>query len=203
MVENLVIRKQALYRYSVKLLIDILYQMGCDMRNTFRVNNTDIYAWNAFIEHYESASKDFVRRFILFQLNCKYGSRNGAISRTTLSRTRLAWLVSKKAIDSWEKVNPEFANKLTSKQLKSRFELTTVSVKSSIPDIATKLIEREEKAKSEFINTNKGLAWCVANTTLYHHKSRWCVSCRFNGECKEMLRLNYPLIYKIRGYAER
>ena len=73
MADDLVIRKPALYRYAVRLLVDVLYQMGCDMRQTFRVNDTDIHAWNHFTERYTSATEDFTRRFILFQLQCRYG----------------------------------------------------------------------------------------------------------------------------------
>lgn len=97
MADDLVICKQALYRYAVRLLVDVLYQMGCDMRQTFRVNDTDIHAWNHFIEKYPSATEDFTRRFILFQLQCRYGERP-SVTRKALSRTRLAWLVSKAAI---------------------------------------------------------------------------------------------------------
>ena len=57
MADDLVIRKPALYRYAVRLLVDVLYQMGCDMRQTFRVNDTDIHAWNHFTERYTSATE--------------------------------------------------------------------------------------------------------------------------------------------------
>lgn len=57
MADDLVIRKPALYRYAVRLLVDVLYQMGCDMRQTFRVNDTDIHTWNHFTERYPAAGE--------------------------------------------------------------------------------------------------------------------------------------------------
>lgn len=200
MADDLVIRKPALYRYAVRLLVDVLYQMGCDMRQTFRVNNTDIHAWNHFIERYNSATEDFTRRFILFQLQCRYGERSH-LSRKTLSRTRLAWLVSQAAIKSWEKTRPTSATRFTAKGLKSRFDVSTLKSETELPALLVRLIDREEKAKAAFYGTNKGFAWCIVNTTLYHHRSPWCATCKFKEQCKGLLGKNYPLVYKIRGYA--
>ena len=200
MADDLVIRKPALYRYAVRLLVDVLYQMGCDMRQTFRVNDTDIHAWNHFIERYTSATEVFTRRFILFQLQCRYGERSG-LSRKTLSRTRLTWLVSKAAIKSWEKVYPTSAARFVAKGLKSRFDVSTLKSETELPALLVRLIDREEKAKAAFYGANKGFAWCIVNTTLYHHRSPWCATCKFKEQCKKLLGKNYPLVYKIRGYA--
>lgn len=200
MADDLVIRKPALYRYAVRLLVDVLYQMGCDMRQTFRVNDTDIHAWNHFIERYTSATEDFTRRFILFQLQCRYGERSG-LSRKTLSRTRLTWLVSKAAIKSWEKAYPTSAARFVAKGLKSRFDVSTLKSETELPALLVRLIDREEKAKVAFYGANKGFAWCIVNTTLYHHRSPWCATCKFKEQCKKLLGKNYPLVYKIRGYA--
>lgn len=200
MADDLVIRKPALYRYAVRLLVDVLYQMGCDMRQTFRVNNTDIHTWNHFIERYNYATEDFTRRFILFQLQCRYGERS-SLSRKTLSRTRLTWLVSKAAIKSWEKAYLTSTTRFVSKGLKSRFDVSTLKNETELPALLVRLIDREEKAKAAFYGANKGFAWCIVNTTLYHHRSPWCATCKFKEQCKKLLSKNYPLVYKIRGYA--
>ena len=60
----------------------------------------------------------------------------------------------------------------------------------------------EEKFKAQFHNTKKGLPWCVANTTLYFHKSALCVSCNYRDDCKEILKTEFPKVYIIRGYGE-
>lgn len=202
MADDLVIRKPSLYRYAVRLLVDVLYQMGCDMRQTFRVNDTDIHTWNHFVERYPSASEDFVRRFILFQLQCRYGDR-ARVSRKTLSRTRLTWMVSKAAIKSWEKVYPTSATRFTAGGLKSRFDVSTLKNETELPALLVRLIDREEKAKAAFYGVNKGFTWCIVNTTLYHHRSPWCATCKFKIPCKKLLGTNYPLVFKIRGYVER
>lgn len=202
MADNLVISKPSLYRYAVRLLVDVLYQMGCDMRQTFRVNDTDIHTWNHFVERYPSATQDFVRRFILFQLQCRYGERS-RVDRKALSRTRLTWMVSKAAIKSWEKTYPTSATRFTAKGLKSRFDVSTLKIESELPALLIRLIDREEKAKEAFYGENKGFAWCIMNTTLYHHRSPLCATCKFKEQCKKILGKNYPLVYKIRGYAER
>lgn len=86
MADDLVIRKPALYRYAVRLLVDVLYQMGCDMRQTFRINDTDIHAWNHFIERYTSATEDFTRRFSV-SITSRYGEAFGLIAQDAKSYT--------------------------------------------------------------------------------------------------------------------
>lgn len=203
MAEDLVICKPSLYRYAVRLLVDTLYQMGCDMRNTFRVNNTDIHTWNHFVDRYPNATEDFVRRFMLFQLQCRYGDRRGRIDRKVLSRTRLTWLLSRQAVKAWEEVKPTSATYKTARGLKSRFDISTLKFDTEIPALLVRLIDREERAKAAYYGTNKGFAWCIVNTTLYHHRSMWCATCEFRKDCKKLLGKNFPLVYKIRGYAKK
>jgi hypothetical protein len=49
-------------------------------------------------------------------------------------------------------------------------------------------------------NTPKGFSNCIEQTTLYDHRDTACSNCKFNKECKTLLRKKYPNIYKSRGY---
>lgn len=63
-----------------------------------------------------------------------------------------------------------------------------------------KLNQGEELEKQRFYNTKKGIANCLESTTLFNHRSSICASCKNRTTCKKLLQLNYPNIYKERGY---
>ena len=46
----------------------------------------------------------------------------------------------------------------------------------------------------------KGFVFCVGNTTMYNHKSALCGTCKNITKCKEVLKQEYPKVFKIRGY---
>jgi hypothetical protein len=60
--------------------------------------------------------------------------------------------------------------------------------------------EVEEQFKRTYVGTQRGLLWCVANTTLYFHKSTVCSGCAMKTVCRSIEKANYPKIYKLRGY---
>lgn len=48
------------------------------------------------------------------------------------------------------------------------------------------------------LNTSNGLNNCLMLTTLYNPRDNSCVQCKFKDDCKTLLKLNYPEIYKSR-----
>jgi len=56
----------------------------------------------------------------------------------------------------------------------------------------------EELQKERFYNSTTGLLWCSENTTMYHPKSKLCVECEMQADCKEIQASQYPTIYKQR-----
>lgn len=203
MAEEMAIRKYSLYAYTVELVIDLLTQMGGTKLKYWRCNAADVAAWNHFVETYGmTVGQDFVRRFILFQLNARFGQREVKPDAYELKRVRLAWLIGKPAIARWEKVSPRGTTQFVQREIRNVYTLRTVLVQSHIQRFITEVVPREEHMKRAFHSTQKGFAWCVANTTLYNHKSRWCATCTFRTACKATLKENYPKIYKKRGYAD-
>ncbi len=62
------------------------------------------------------------------------------------------------------------------------------------------LSKAEEIEKKRFFNTDTGIANCLMRTTLYNHKSTSCILCIHKLDCKKILKVNYPQIYKHRNY---
>lgn len=58
----------------------------------------------------------------------------------------------------------------------------------------------EEIEKKRFLNTSRGLLNCIDRTSLFNHKSSYCILCENKVSCKELLKKNYKAIYDNRGY---
>lgn len=59
---------------------------------------------------------------------------------------------------------------------------------------------RDDNNRRVFLNTDRGFLHCIQTTSLYNHKDKSCIECKFNIECKGLLKTNYPHIYKNRRY---
>lgn len=56
----------------------------------------------------------------------------------------------------------------------------------------------EEKEKLRFEGMER-LANCVVSTTMYNRRSKTCVLCNFSRRCKEIQKIKYPNIYRLRN----
>lgn len=192
-------KKRTLYRYAVDEYIRIFDDIrGC--KSNYRCNDADVAAWNNFIEVYINGNlnKAFITSFIEFGLN--HYITKGTDKKRKLCR--FSWVFSDSQTKLYKKVGAVYAAKIVSRELKQEFNIK-VKHHSLLRNVYTTVRISEERIKQEFFNTKKGLSWCVINTSLYFDKSSWCSKCQSFKECKEILKQNYPYIYKVRGYDDR
>lgn len=194
-----------LFRQAVDLFVELLEQIQKRKVN-YKCNDADTKAWNKFIETLDerkiTIGEDFVRKFIQYGVQSWFNPDTNKDGQYNYS-VRFSWMVSQKAIQRWDKFGNEINVKITRGCLKQNFDIDTVQHKTKCKGIVLKLRPVEEKFKKEFFGTKRGLAWCIANTTLYHHRSPLCVQCKFKVECKKILKQNYYKVYKVRGYDIR
>lgn len=193
-------KSKKLFRYSVDLFTDLLCQVRKRKIN-YRCNNGDTSAWNKFI----SSSPDNIGEGYMKQI-IEYGIQsyfNDSCTDAQRNNIRFSWMISETALKRWKKTDVKTNVYVTRIGLKKSYNINTNKNKSKICIIATHIRKVEECFKSRFFNTKKGFVWCIANTTLYFHKSSFCATCKFKDECKEILKQNYPNIYKRRGYDIR
>lgn len=193
-------KKRKLYKYAVDLFIDSLSQIT--KRNvSYKCNNADTNCWDNFIDVFSSRiGEEFVRKFLEYGMQSWF---NKGCGKDYSRAVRFSWIFGKSAINRW-KMNDISTNVfITRSGLKKEHKINLIKKKTTIPQIVTSLRPIEEKFKSEYHNKKRGLLWCIANTTLYHHKSSKCVTCSFKKECKEILKNEYPKIYIKRGYGEK
>lgn len=200
MVQN--IRKsQRLFRYAVDIFITLLCQVTKRKTINYKCNDSDTSAWNNFMEEMEdNIGEDFVRKFV------EYGVQSWINSGTEKDYSRIiriSWIFGKPAIERWRKYDIATNVYITRIGLKKDHNINLIKHKSNISELVQTIRPSEEKFKEEYHNSRRGLAWCIANTTLYFHKSSWCAKCQFKKECKDIMKEQYPKVYKIRGYDIR
>lgn len=192
-------RRQRLFRYAVDIFIELLEQVTKRKVN-YKCNNADTACWGNFMDTFSDfIGEDFIRKFAEYGIQSWFNS--GA--RKDYSReVRFNWVFGKQAISRWNKLGAATNAKIVSKNLKQKHKINVVKKKTDLAKIVVAVRPIEENYKAAFHNTKRGFMWCVANTTLYFHKSAKCATCDFKVECKELLKNEYPKIFIKRGYGK-
>ena len=192
-------KKQRLFRFAVDLFIDLLEQVTKRKVN-YKCNNADTASWNSFVDTFgDNIGEEFVRKFTEYGIQSWF---NPGAQRDYSRAVRFSWIFGSAAIKRWNALSAETRTWVVRNSLKTDHKINTLKRTTRVPELVIKLRPVEEKFKSEFHNTNRGLLWCVANTTLFHHRSSHCTTCKFKENCKEILKSEYPNIYIARGYGK-
>lgn len=143
---------------------------------------------NNFFKHLEkqgypkySIGQDFINRFLLFQF--EYWLDKDLENKPTLN-----WFIGKKAIE-------RFCNVEDWEQKSYFVSVNTAHLKDLKQSQQTSEYELEQKKK--YHNQEHGFIHCIENTTLYSSCIP-CITCKFKVNCKELLKENYPLLFKRR-----
>lgn len=192
-------KKQRLFRFAVDLFIDLLEQVTKRKVN-YKCNNADTASWNSFVDTFgDNIGEEFVRKFTEYGIQSWF---NPGAQRDYSRAVRFSWIFGSAAIKRWNALSAETRTWVVRNSLKTDHKINTLKRTTRVPELVIKLRPVEEKFKSEFHNTNRGLLWCVANTTLFHHRSSHCTTCKFKENCKEILKSEYHKIYIARGYGK-
>ena len=140
--------------------------------------------------------EDYLRQYFEFQFNHWYKYD----SKSSVKAVQIEWIVGKKAIARWEKADKKIIGFVVQKNLKTDVKLRSRLKKENWDSLLLDLNKVEESEKERFFGTVKGFYNCLINTTLYNHKSPLCMQCPFAEKCKAELKIQYPKIYKKRGY---
>ena len=194
-------KKQRLFRFAVDLFIELLQQVTKRKNIPYRCNDADSASWDKFVETFgDNIGEEFIRKFVEYGVQSWF---NSGSTRDYSRAVRFSWIVGSAAIKRWNALDAETHTWCVRSSLKREHKINTLKHKSQISELLTKVRPAEEAFKTEFHNTNRGLAWCIANTSLFFHKSGLCTTCEFKENCKEILRIEYPTVYKLRGYGKK
>lgn len=189
-----------MFHYAVDTFIDLLQQVTKRRRIDYKCNVNDKVSFDIFLYEFGvGIGEDFIRKFILYGIQSWFNSGSEIDNSYSI---RFSWVIGGNAIKRWRKLGMEKNMSIVRSCLKKRYKIK-IKFNSNMKNIVLSVRDAEEKFKSEFHNTKRGFLWCVANTTLYYHKSSYCATCTFKQKCKEMLKENYITIYKARGYDKQ
>ena len=155
----------------------------------------------SFKNHYNTnlLQDDILKKYFDYQFNYWY-KKDAKYGKGT--SIQLEWILGKQAIKRWIDVDKKHLSFIVRKNLKKHNDFSKIKLKKKSENLKvyTELNEFEENKKSKFLNKDIGLEYCLQNTNMYNHKSLNCVSCNFRNDCKQNLKVIYPIIFKIRGY---
>lgn len=197
MVQIKKINSRRLYHYTVDTFVDLLSQLR-SRRIRYKCSDKDLEAWEYFIHHYQASilGEDYVKQYLEFALNQWYIREERDVKA---ERCLLLNMFSKRMIAMWEETKPEYRAYIIRTELKKEYEIK-VKRKSKVSELVNSVILVEEKAREKYLNTPRGLAWCIANTSLYFHRSSACTRCKVKNECREILKKEYTNTFRRRGY---
>jgi len=146
-------------------------------------------------------------RFFIHYIECAFNYYyKDSKSMGSKKRIYFHWIFGKKAIDKYEKYW-----KNDKRKAKEISFVSGISIIRKWEDDGFRKLFREqciginkaeETSKGMYFNDIKGYVYCSANTSLYNHLSENCVLCNYIKNCKENLKKNFPLLYKLRGYGK-
>ena len=192
-------KRQRLFRYAVDTLIELLEQIT-KKKHPLKCNDTDVKSFDAFMDYFGDAiGEDFIRKFLEYGMQSWF---NEGSDIDYSRRVRISWIFGASAIKRWNMCSMETNVFMTRAGIKIRHRINVIKKNSKINELVVTLIQREEKQKALHLNTDRGFLWCIATTTLYFHKSSFCVMCSNKNECKLLLKQEYNKVYIKRGYGE-
>lgn len=195
-------KEKQLYRQSVDMFIDMLETI-IKRKVNYKCNDSDVGSFETFCKEFDTTiiGMDFIKTYLEYQFQSWFNTGTDKDYSRTI---RFSWMFGMKAIKRYRVFTPEQNVKIVRNHIKKLgIYKTKVNRETKIPELINKIRAVEENFKSSYHNTQRGFAWCLANTTLYHHKSSFCVRCKMKNECKDELEKRFPKIFVNRGYGKK
>lgn len=146
------------------------------------------------VRHYqlESISLNFLINYLAWSFNRRFGQ----ITKRDIS---LAWIIGKSTFKKYLERKDEEA--FYSDQFLAKVGINVDELRKEFIEIEQNagLDISEENEKKRF-DDDARLFHCLQFTTLYNHQSLTCLKCVNKSQCKSLLKIHYPRIFKLRGY---
>lgn len=189
--------RNELFRSIIDLYVLLYKKVSMKGNYVFTCTDNQAVMVENFIDEIgeKNIGEYFLKNYFEFQFNFlfqreKFGKGN----------VMLNWVIGKKAIDRWHNRNKFKFKYHILYGLKRAVYINNNKLNNEWKNSLLKINDNEEEHKARYINTNRGFAWCYANTTLYNHKSLNCAICVNMGICKNTLETEQNNLFKARGY---
>lgn len=188
------------YHAQVAIIFDFFYQRiykSPGFQLDLDVNNQRKQVDNfvkLISKHYplQSIGTNFLIEYFCFAFH--YWS-----DKVTKRRISLNWIIGKKLFQRWlDKADSQkyfddrflYENDINLDVL--RFNLAQLEEKQGL-DASEEIEKQRHRGEARLFH-------CLQYTTMYNHRSEICRMCSENITCKKLLKVEYPAIYRKRGY---
>jgi hypothetical protein len=144
----------------------------------------------------QSVGVNFLWEYFVYQFDYWYELKfkNGFSDKVVL-----AWIIGKKAFDRWKTRDREYDWIIDKSVILDKYKLQKNELFSKNVQPEKSGYDASKAIRKQHLNTEKGFAICVQYTTLFDPKDVSCIMCKHKKECKELLRVNYPKLYRQRN----
>lgn len=198
-------RGRRLYRYTVDLFISMLRDIKGASRFEYRMTDADVAGFDSWVQYWgaDKVGEEFARQWAEYGFQSWF---NAGAARDYNHAVRYNWIFNgKSAVARWKALDATVRTRVVRTSLKQRYKITPRNHSSVTSSARTALYTTvrpaEEALKKRFYGTPRGALWCIANTSLYNHRSSLCVVCAFKDDCALTLKREFPLIALARGYV--
>jgi hypothetical protein len=142
-----------------------------------------------------SLSEGFLWEYFLFQFHYW---EDLTLQNQFSDKITIAFIVGKKAFERWETRNKEYDWQIETFSIVKAYSLDKKHLFTVREQKSKSHFDSSKRIRKVFHNTDKGFATCIEMTTLFDPTDTSCTECIFRSDCKELLRVNYPNLYKER-----
>lgn len=109
-----------------------------------------------------------------------------------------AYILGEKAFLRYKERDQEFDWSIEESEIIQLYHLSKKTLGELLETSPRTNKQDETYIKNLAWGTDLGFNTCLLYTTLYNKRDLCCIQCRYKVECKELLKSNYPKIYKTR-----
>lgn len=148
-----------------------------------------------------SVGHTFLWQYFVFQFD--YWNK-AQLDNKFSDKVVIGWIIGKKAFERWVQRDKEFDWQISAGDFLTKYgfdinELVKIyDLNIDRKPVNTNTYDSSKSIRKQFLNTERGFAICVQQTTLFDPKDLSCIKCNSRVECKELLRVNYPRIFNSR-----
>lgn len=167
----------------------------------YKCNDNDVACFNNFWSEYENLfiGDEFLNKFTEFQLNYFINEKDHYKAEKTnrFKIIRFSWIFSGEAVKRWK--DGDVSVNIWRVRKNSNHKRKAIFISDERRQMILNLRAIEEYHKSKYYGTDRGLRWCIANTTLFNHKSSLCAACLNKVACIEIQKKELTKVYEIRN----
>ncbi|HPI18729.1 MAG TPA: hypothetical protein PKY56_00025 [Candidatus Kapabacteria bacterium] len=205
--------KEDCKKYCIEIYQDLYRQVTLNSDYVVNLGKNDISTLDKFVDRlftiYQEQSIGI--EFLINIIESCFSYWFGVETKFGKGVIMFNWIFGKKSLERYESIK-HLDSKMNKFRVRSIRKIGKIQINSLdkfkgcegyskiLSNVVATINLVEEEQKARFLNKKVGFAWCLQNTTLYHHLSRNCIICSYQQDCKKALKLNYSKVHKIRGY---